>query len=283
MLNCKPVILLNNFCNFKCCHCYVKCGDKELPVEYFKDFYNYVIKPNNASCISIAGGEPMLYSHFHELAKYIASIHKPGINFNITTNGSCITDEIIDDLKLINPNLIKVSLLTMREDKYKSITGVDFPLNKTLDNVKKLKQYFNVGINMTIMKDTLCDVKTLFEFCLTNEIHDLFLSQLTPAGRGYDIREQRLDESQIKEVKELISKVDPTKLNIRYDDGCSCGFNQNFVLNWDGNVFPCAALASYPEYKIGKYNTNIETMRNNIKNLNKYQTKTCFVEEFVDY
>ncbi len=286
MLICKPIILLNNNCNFKCVHCYVRGGIKQLPVEYMKKYYENVIEPNGVTFVRFAGGEPFLYEHFHELCEYLAEVHKdhPEIQFNFTTNGSCVTDDIINDLELVKPNLVKVSLLSLRKDKYKEIVGVDHDLDDTLENVKKLKQHFDVGINMTIMKSTLGDVEPLIKFCLDNDIHDLFFSQLTPAGRGFQISDERLEPEEIARVKELISKVDKKDIDIRYDDGCECGFYQDFVMNWDGDVFPCTALTSYPEYKIGTCEDNVETMRQNIKKLvPEKRKKVCFVEEFVKY
>ena len=283
MQECKPIILLNNECNFRCCHCYVANSNKELPVEYFKKYYESVIKPNNADFVRFAGGEPFMYSKFHELAEFLALIHETNenIELNFTTNGSKVTDDKIEDLKLIRPNLVKVSLLSLRDDKYREINGVNYPLVSVLNSIEKLRKHFDVGINMTIMKDTLCDVEPLINFCLENGIQDLFFSQLTPAGRGYDISNQRLDASEVQQVKDLISRIDKSKLDIRYDDGCSCGFYQDFVLNWDGDVFPCTALVSYPEYKIGRYDTDVETMRQNIRGLATERKKVCFVEEFV--
>lgn len=283
MLEVKPIILLNNLCNFKCCHCYVKKSNKELDLNHLKEFYENTIVPNNVSFLRFAGGEPCLYSKFHELALFLESISSPNIEVNFTTNGSLISDKIISDFKIIKPNMVKVSLLSIKDDKYKDIIGVDYTLKDTMKNIDRLHQDFTVGINMTIMKDTLGEVEDLINYCLSNDIHDLFFSQLTPAGSGYNISDQRLSADDIKKVKSIIASVDKSKLDIRYDDGCSCGFFEDFVLNWDGDVFPCSALVSYPEYKIGRYDSDVATMRNNIKELIKNKTKTCFIEEFVNY
>lgn len=285
MLEVKPIILLNNNCNYRCCHCYVRNGESQLSIDTLKAFYESVIKPNNAKFIRFAGGEPFLYAHFNELAEYLASLHEedPELQFNITSNGSCLTESIIDDLKLIKPNLVKISLLSLRDKKYKEINGIGFPVDKILENIKKLKEFFDVGINMTIMKDTFCDVEPLIDFCLENDIHDLFFSQLTPAGRGFNISNQKLDNEQVLRVKEIINLIDKEKIDIRYDDGCRCGFYEDFVLNWDGDVFPCTALVSYPEFKVGNCNSTVSEMRQKIKTLKPERKKTCFVEEYVTY
>ena len=280
---CKPIVLLNNACNFKCIHCYVKNGESELPIEYIKNFFEKTIIPNNSKFVRFAGGEPFMYSNFHELAVYLSKVHEKydDIQFNFTTNGSILNENIIKDLKIINPNMVKVSLLSLREDKYREINGINFPIDKTLRNIKKLKQHFPIGINMTIMRDTVQDIKPLVAFCLENDIHDLFFSQLTPAGRGSQISSEKLTMYEINTIKSYLNSIDKNKINIRYDDGCSCGFYQDYVLNWDGDVFPCCALTSHKEFKIGRYDTSLADMRKNIDVLNKNRTKTCFVEEFV--
>jgi MoaA/NifB/PqqE/SkfB family radical SAM enzyme len=238
-----------------------------------------VIKPNNATFLRFAGGELFLYSQFSQLADFLSTID--GIDINFTTNGSYINDSLINNLKKIRPKLIKISLLSLREDVYKSIIGVDFPLSKTLENIGILAKIFEIGINMTIIRNTIQDVRPLIDFCLNNEISNLFFSQLTPSGRGLNISDQRLSTEEIKELSNIIKDIDRNKLNIRYDNDSHCSFNEDFVLNWNGDVFPCPALTSYPEFKIGTFETDISIMRGNIKKMTNNRTKKCFVEEFV--
>lgn len=283
MLECKPIILLNNSCNFRCRHCYVANSTMETSIDVIKRFFESVILPNNAKFLRFAGGEPFLYSHFHELALFLSTMREKGIEMNFTTNGSCITESIIEDLKIIQPNMVKVSVLSLRPQKYREIIGVDYQLDKTIDAVDRLMNFFTVGINMTIMKDTICDVVPLIDFCLDRGIKDLFFSQLTPAGRGFLIGDQRLSTEDIERVHSIVDSVDKNKINIRYDDGCSCGFYSDFVLNWDGDVFPCSALVSYPEFKIGNCDSDVAKMRERITELCEGKTKICFVENFVTY
>lgn len=279
----KPIILLNNACNFRCCHCYVKNSTSETPIDTIKKFFENVIFPNGADFVRFAGGEPFLYSHFHELALYLSEMKDKGIDMNFTTNASCVTEKIISDLKLIQPNMVKVSLLSLRESKYNEIIGCNHKLSDTINTVDKLMESFTVGINMTIMKDTICDVEPLIQFCLSKGIKDLFFSQLTPAGRGFLIESQKLSKDEINYVHSIVDSVDKSVLNIRYDDGCSCGFYEDFVLNWDGDIFPCSALVSYPEFRIGTCESTVDEMRKRITELCKTKSKVCFVENFVKY
>ena len=282
-MECMPIILLNNICNFRCYHCYVRHASAELPLEKLQQFYHNLMKPTQAKFLRFAGGEPFMYTRFHELALFLESIQGQGIDMNFTTNGSLVTDAILDDLKRIRPNLVKVSLLSLRPDKYREIVGVDHPLSETLWGVDRLMKHFPVGINMTIMRDTLCDVQPLIDFCLNRGIHDLFFSQLTLAGSGHTIRDKKLTDEEIHEVHRIIGEVDREQLNIRYDDGCQCGFYKDYVLNWDGDVFPCSALVSYPEFKIGTCDSSIEEMRKRIGELCVGKKSICFVDDFVTY
>ncbi|SCX95302.1 radical SAM additional 4Fe4S-binding SPASM domain-containing protein [Lachnospiraceae bacterium XBB2008] len=279
----KPIILLNNSCNFRCCHCYVRNATDETPIDTIIKFFDNIILANNADFVRFAGGEPFLYSHFHELALFLCKMRDKGIDLNFTTNGSCITDSIMNDLQIIQPNMVKVSLLSLRENKYNEIIGSNHKLSDTIMAIEQLMKSFTVGINMTIMKDTICDVEPLIQFCLSNGIKDLFFSQLTPAGRGFVIENKKLSKEEIDYVHTIIDSVDKNKINITYDDGCHCGFYEDFVLNWDGDIFPCSALVSYPEYKIGDCDSTVDEMRKKINELCKTKSKVCFVEDFVKY
>lgn len=276
---CRPVILLNNQCNFKCYHCYVSENCKEIPIQKVIEFYNNVIKPNNSTSLRFAGGEPFLYSKMSELADFFSNVENIKINF--TTNGSIINDSLITNLKRMHINLLKVSVLSLRPSVYRSIIGVDFPLEKTLENVLEFAKHFDVGINMTITRDNIQDVNSLIDFCVNNGIKRFFISQLTLSGGGIKIADKKLSQKEMAEVANIVKSVDKNVLDIKYDDCTHCAFNEDFVMNWDGDIFPCCALTSSPEFKIGTSEMDISVMHEKIKKMNKNRTKLCFVEEFI--
>lgn len=84
-------------CNLNCYGCYrknVKNSHKSLEeVKHELDFFQ---SQRKTDCISIAGGEPLLYPHIVEL---VADIKRRGLKPIINTNGIALTKELLHELK----------------------------------------------------------------------------------------------------------------------------------------------------------------------------------------
>ena len=84
-------------CNLNCYGCYrknIKNSNKSLEeVKHELDFFQSMRKTD---CISIAGGEPLLYPHIVEL---VADIKSRGLKPIINSNGIALTKELLHELK----------------------------------------------------------------------------------------------------------------------------------------------------------------------------------------
>lgn len=84
-------------CNLSCYGCYrnnIKNSHKSLEqVKHELDFFQ---SQRKSDCISIAGGDPLLYPHIIELVKEIKS---RGLKPIINTNGIALTKELLHELK----------------------------------------------------------------------------------------------------------------------------------------------------------------------------------------
>ncbi len=83
-------------CNLNCYGCYrknIKNSHKSL--EEVKSELNYFQSVRKTDCISIAGGDPLLYPHIIEL---VADIKRRGLKPIINTNGIALTNELLDEL-----------------------------------------------------------------------------------------------------------------------------------------------------------------------------------------
>jgi len=84
-------------CNLNCYGCYrknIKNSHKSLEeVKHELDFFQ---SQRKSDCISIAGGDPLLYPHILEL---VADIKSRGIKPIINTNGIALTKELLHELK----------------------------------------------------------------------------------------------------------------------------------------------------------------------------------------
>lgn len=84
-------------CNLACDGCYRKnIKDAHKPLEEVKKELDIFQSMRNCDCVSIAGGDPLLYPDIVEL---VADIKRRGIKPIINTNGIALTKELLIELK----------------------------------------------------------------------------------------------------------------------------------------------------------------------------------------
>ncbi len=84
-------------CNLNCYGCYRKnIKDSHKSMEQVKHELDFFQSQRKSDCISIAGGDPLLYPDIIEL---VAEIKRRGIKPIINTNGIALTKELLHDLK----------------------------------------------------------------------------------------------------------------------------------------------------------------------------------------
>ncbi len=84
-------------CNLSCDGCYRENEkDSHIPVEEVKHHLDVFEKYRNSDCISIAGGDPLLYPDILEIVK---EVKDRGLKPIINTNGKALTMDLLKDLK----------------------------------------------------------------------------------------------------------------------------------------------------------------------------------------
>ena len=83
-------------CNLSCDGCYRENEkNSHKPFEEVKNELDVFAKYRNTDCISIAGGDPLLYPHILELVK---EIKNRGLKPIVNTNGKALTKELLHEL-----------------------------------------------------------------------------------------------------------------------------------------------------------------------------------------
>ena len=84
-------------CNLKCDGCYrEKEKDSHKPLDQVFHELDVFQNLRKSDCISIAGGDPLLYPQIVEL---VAEIHRRGLKPIVNTNGKALTRELLKELK----------------------------------------------------------------------------------------------------------------------------------------------------------------------------------------
>lgn len=144
---------LTQQCNLRCVHCYLSepddgTGNGELDTSRWKSIIDEIAA---AGCLYllITGGDPLLRKDFTEL--YLHAKQK-GLIITVFTNGTTLTDEILDLWQHYPPRLVEITLYGATVDTYRKITGSGRALAACVDTIHRLKtKGIPVGLKTILM------------------------------------------------------------------------------------------------------------------------------------
>jgi radical SAM protein with 4Fe4S-binding SPASM domain len=148
-------------CNFDCKFCYnskYRNIQDFLTFDEIKDIINQLVDAGGSFFV-ISGGEPFMRKDIMEILYYLKSKKLP---VRILTNGSLITEKIIEEIK-------KYNLVSEFRISLDSISNRDLNRGKHIEEVlKTIKTINNSGINLVIntvlTEQTYKDILDLYEF-----------------------------------------------------------------------------------------------------------------------
>lgn len=142
---------LTPFCNFDCKMCYVhltanqiKPDERLLTVDEWKSIIDQAIE-HGMIYADITGGECLSYPGFKEVYHHLIA---SGVQPAILTNGSLLTEEMVDFLSENPPSVIQITLYGSCEDAYEKVCG-HRAFHEVMDGIERAK---NAGlrVNLTV-------------------------------------------------------------------------------------------------------------------------------------
>ena len=268
-------ISLTDRCNLRCVYCMPEEGINKLGRNEILSYEEVIKIVKSFAALGIrkiryTGGEPLIIKDIEKLI-YETSII-PGIeDISITTNGIMLYD-MAEGLKKAGLKRVNISLDTLNEDKYRSITrGGD--INKVLKAIEKCIEIgmTPVKLNVVLIKG-LNDDEVLDLINLTKEMPiDVRFIELMPIGEGarYYAEGKMSSEEVINDYPSLIPvendlhstatlyRLKDAKGNVGFITPLSCKFCSTcnrIRLSSTGTIKPC--LHSKDEIDIRKYIEN---------------------------
>ncbi len=156
-------------CNFSCPFCYARLSPKQLEergerVLRFEDWKPIIdgLAEMNVFDISFSGGECTLHPDFEKIYRYA---YEKNFNVSIITNGSNITDSILEMFCECPPKSVTITMYGGSPESYQKVCGnADF-YERVIINVKKLSnKKINFKLQSTISKDNLEDMEPISKF-----------------------------------------------------------------------------------------------------------------------
>ena len=181
-------LFLTARCNLRCKHCFewnedgfltngsAECSGAELPLEMIQNCLEYT-RPAG-SRLYLWGGEPLMYSHFHELACMLKEDKRWT---TICTNGLLI-ERHLDDIIDMSENLVLLISLDGFEDVNDKIRGKG-EFSKVIEEIRRLRKLQDEGryrgeisVCCVISDDMIGRLYEFAEFMEGLEINSLYLS-----------------------------------------------------------------------------------------------------------
>lgn len=262
-------ISLTENCNLKCIYClpedFLPKNLDEKKILSTKNVFDIctVAKELGINKVRLTGGEPLLRK---DIVEIISGIKKIGIdNINLTTNGILLADKV-KFLKEAGLTGINISLDTLSEKQFESITRGG-KLSKVIEGIKKAYDLgLDIKINSVIIKNINENaIKDLAKITIEKNIDVRFI-ELMPVGQGknfvgiknediYNLLQNlfQFDEKyfEIKGVSKYY-KLKNSKGKIGFIspiNSCFCESCNKIRITSDGNIKKCLNMTGHKNIK----------------------------------
>lgn len=277
-------IFITEDCNMHCDYCFVKQKRKNnITSDTLKSAINFLILySRNKSNLSITlfGGEPLLKTNLiYDTLQYCNELSgkvNKSFNFNITTNGILLNDEILKNTSKHISYLLSIDGDEYTHNKHRKLTNGVGSFNNVFPKIGLLKQYQQwLGARMTVYPDTVSNLLQNIDFLYNNGINQFIIGICY--GPKWDNSSLAIYEKQLKEVGNYYKNKVQNKEQIRmtlfeknnsncYENvwGCSAGRNGMAIAS-NGDIYPCSKFIglekySCPEFLLGNVNIGITNL-----------------------
>lgn len=259
-------------CNALCDHCGSRCDaygeellKKEDILRLFDDVRDHF---GTGTMINITGGEPLLRKDLFEIMSYA---HELGFDWGMVTNGTLITDEVIEKMKASGMRTITVSIDGLKET-HESVRHLPGSFDRIIANLKKLAaaDFLDcVQVTFTSNKKNYREFPELYEILKTTGIASVRTSFIDPIGRALEHDELMMGREEMRFMIDFANRVNrEDKLPVvwgcpHYLGGrlgkrrfvCFAGIYAASVL-YNGDFFVCPNVPRRPELIQGNIRTD---------------------------
>lgn len=257
-----PKLDLNvtNRCNFRCAHCAFDSGIAKMPELSLEEIATILkdTKELGGERFDITGGEPLLRE---DIEKIISIGKSLGYKIELVTNGYLLSEEKLKRFKMLGLDGIAISLDGSNARVYNRIRRKDkATFEIVIKNIRAAKEArFYTKVNTTVFECNIDDIPNITRLALRLGADKQGIYYFTPVGRGRRSEEQPVEplkwlefiRARLKSFQNCGMKISvefPLAKKTDRIPGWGCIANNersHLQILPDGNVYPCAILASY--------------------------------------
>ena len=260
----RPIVAsfeLTPYCNFDCKMCYVhleqtQLGNSQLlTVEQWKRIIDMSVDAGIMAA-DITGGECLTYPGFKDVYMHLWA---KGIQPCVLTNGSLLSEDIVDFFVKHPPKMIQVSIYGSDEKAYKEVTRCN-AYRTVMRGIQRLKQArLHFKLVLTPSRYMQEDAEKLLEMVrnlgVEYGVGGISLPARSETGRelaDFEIDATYFAKIQKNEIEYRKALMNSERRQEQYPmkpakrvqfQGAPCGAaHNNFHVNWKGEMCPCISF-----------------------------------------
>jgi radical SAM protein with 4Fe4S-binding SPASM domain len=231
-------------CNFKCKHCGSRAGEniftEVISTEEIKKALLDIAQNFDAKKITIAitGGEPLLRKDLFEVMKYANSL---GFQWGMVSNGSLVTQEIVEKAKDAGMITIDISIDGIREvhDEFRNTKGAYEKAINAIGLFAKADFLNPLRITTTVHKNNINILDEMYDTFSALGISDWRLLNVDPIGRAICNNDILLNKEQFTKFLQFMKNKRAKKSKVKITFGCAHFLGDNFEDEVRNNFFYC--------------------------------------------
>lgn len=262
----RVLLELSSICNFSCPFCYVrqtpeeilKEGKSVLRFSYWKRVLDQLFEMG-VLYVGFTGGECMLHPDFIDIYEYAA---QHGFFISLISNGSCLTDSILNTLTKYPPINISITVYGASKQTYQRICGKGEYYTKVKANLQRLSDAgIPFSVQMTVSRDNVKDIAKVYELCKQLNVRFGCTDTLIACQRCTEETQaiNSVSDDEYRNMMRLLYRIDnkgetpaPMQIPPQISNSgitCSAGRSSAFI-NHEGMMLLCV---SYQEMSISTF------------------------------
>lgn len=257
-------------CNLQCNMCFISMKHTEVKEHgglKTLDFWLKLaqeLKEMGTLFILLTGGEPLLYPHFKEVYQ---ELKKMGFIITLNTNGTCITEEIVQLFHAYRPRRVNVTLYGASRETYEKLCHRADGFEQCINGIRLLRQYdIDTKLNVSVVKENKHEFDEILaigdRFGIPSEVNSYMFPCSRTTRKGVGAIDARLDAeeggrydalyqkhkhgSEFDEVIAATLKVAEEAAPYQNEVVITCRAGKSSAwINWQGKMTPCVMM-EYP-------------------------------------
>jgi radical SAM protein with 4Fe4S-binding SPASM domain len=238
-------IEITNKCNLSCMHCFNNSGNPypdELTTEEVLSVID-TLSSLGVYQVTFSGGEPLMHPDLYDIVEHA---RKSPMSVDIFTNGTLITEEVVEEFKALKIRRCNISVDSVTESIHDTFRGKKGALKKTLRGIMLLRESgipFKLSICLSqLNKESITAILQYFD--IRNQA-DFQIIPVRFSGRDVDglaVSPEEYYEVLVEQLAYLKKEAPEGVFEFSKKTSGECSIARNTIgIKADGTILPCPA------------------------------------------